>query len=57
MSEVDGFAHARAHYELYTMYLPFVSTQAIAHYNRILTHVLLDRSLDKLSGKSGSFSA
>ncbi len=45
---LDGFAHARAHYELYTMYLPFVPTQAIAHYNKILTHVLLDRPLDKL---------
>lgn len=35
---------ARAHYELYTMYLPFVSTQAIAHHNKVLVSLLLDRT-------------
>jgi predicted DNA binding CopG/RHH family protein len=35
--------HARTHYELYTMYLPFVSTQAIAHHNKTLVSLLLDR--------------
>jgi hypothetical protein len=58
--ENDGLGHARAHFELYTMYLPFVSTQAIAHYNRILTCILLDRQLEKLSSsgssRGGSFS-
>jgi hypothetical protein len=34
---------AKAHYELYTMYLPFVSTQAIAHHNKTLVAMLLDR--------------
>lgn len=34
---------AKRHYELYTMYLPFVSTQAISKYNKVLVSLLLDK--------------
>jgi len=56
LCESDGSANARAHFELYTMYLPFVSTQAIARYNKLLTCVLLDRSFDRVSATSQSSS-
>ncbi|KAL0487475.1 HPS1 [Acrasis kona] len=36
----NNLKFAKAHYELYTMYLPFVSNQAICHYNRVLIGVL-----------------
>ncbi|KAL0478707.1 hypothetical protein AKO1_008295 [Acrasis kona] len=36
----NNLKFAKAHYELYTIYLPFVSTQAISHYNRILVSTL-----------------
>lgn len=56
LCEADGSANARAHFELYTMYLPFVSTQAIARYNKLLTCVLLDRPFDRVPAPSQSSS-
>ncbi|KAL9646742.1 hypothetical protein ABK040_001164 [Willaertia magna] len=42
----NNLNHAKAHYELYTMYLPFVSTQAIGHHNKLLIKLLLDRPIN-----------
>src|SRR5690606_29610620 len=38
----DRRGEPKRHYELYTMYLPYVSSQAIAKYNKILVSLLLD---------------
>ncbi|EFC41062.1 predicted protein [Naegleria gruberi] len=39
----NNLKYARSHFELYTMYLPFVSVQAISHHNKLLVQLLLDR--------------
>lgn len=38
--------YVRNHYELYTMYLPFVSAQSVAHNNKLLVNMLLEQSKD-----------
>ncbi|KAG2386205.1 hypothetical protein C9374_002651 [Naegleria lovaniensis] len=39
----NNLKYAKSHFELYTMYLPFVSLQAVSHHNKLLVQLLLDR--------------